>query len=48
MFLGVALEYSGTDQIGGIGDRMHQRLDVIDDEPALLDAPAQPGDKMLT
>ncbi|MNT30565.1 hypothetical protein D3C72_1663680 [compost metagenome] len=47
MFLGIALEHTGTDQIDGIGDRMHQCLGVIDDERACFDAPTQPGNKML-
>ena len=48
MFLNVALEYPGTDQIDGVGNRMHQCLGVVDDEPPLFDTPAEPGDKMLT
>ncbi len=47
VLLGVALERAGTDQIDGIGDRMHQCLGVIDDGLALFDTLTQPGDEML-
>ena len=47
MLLGVTLEHARTDEVGGIGHGMHQRLGVVDDEPPSLDALLEPGDEML-
>lgn len=47
MFLRIALEHAGTDQVGGVAHRMHERLGVVDDESPRGDSLLQPRHEML-
>ena len=48
MFLRIALEHAGTDQVGGVAHRMHERLGVVDDESPRGDSLLQPRHEMLS
>ena len=47
MFLRIAQEHAGTDQVGGVAHRMHERLGVVDDESPRGDSLLQPRHEML-
>jgi hypothetical protein len=46
MLLRIALEHTRADQVGRVIHGMHERLGVVDDEPA-CGALFQPGHEML-